>query len=118
MINKEQLLKDAIEKYEGEIMILQVMVMGLKTELSLGRYRENNQSQQNKTEKNLRDENDSATDCRIKPADTHSTKQGHWEETEYEDGCHTHKDTVWVKDGVKEELKHEINKDWEQSNNE
>ena len=35
-MNKEQLLKDAIEKYEGEIMILQVIVMGLKTELILG----------------------------------------------------------------------------------
>jgi hypothetical protein len=101
-------------------------------------------------------------------------EEGHWEETEYEDGCHTHKDTVWVKDNqsqetkspegkeqvsmllsdahsveenkipdtqslertdikrsepplvrgenpcvkVKQELKHEINKDWEQSNNE
>jgi hypothetical protein len=48
MINKEQLLRGAIEKYEGEIMTLQVMVMGLKTELNLGRYKENNQSQETK----------------------------------------------------------------------
>jgi hypothetical protein len=47
-------------------------------------------------------------------SDTHSTKQGHWEEIEYEDGCHTHKDTVWVEDNVKQELNKEISKDYGQ----
>jgi len=46
--------------------------------------------------------------------DTHSTKQGgHWEETEYQDGCHTHKDNVWVED-TKQELNKGISKDYEQ----
>lgn len=75
-MNKEQLLRNAIEKYEGEIMTLQVMVMGLKTELALGRYSQNQRGDDDKNKKYPLPLQSSA-ELGLSDSDTHTKDYGH-----------------------------------------
>ena len=91
---KKELINKMIEEFEERKQVIDGCIQILQIEL----MKENNQSQEKpKVNEGLKE----TTLTEISTPDTHSTK-GHWEETEYEDGCHTHKDTVWVEDKEQE----------------